>query len=158
VEQTVTVVSNSSPLIALHHLDQLDLCATLFGTVLIPPAVSHETFQTRSRPGWIEEHALAQPLSALVLRGRLGVGEREAIALAAELNADLLLLDDAAARRTAISIGLRVVGTFGILLQAKERQLLPSVKPLIDQLLAFGFHADDELVAAVLHFAGESAS
>lgn len=154
----MTVVSNSSPLIALHHLNQLDLCAALFGTVFILPAVSHETFQTRSRPNWIEERSLAQPLSALVLRGRLGAGEREAIALSAELGADLLLLDDAAARRTAINIGLRVVGTFGILLQAKERKLLPTVKPLIDQLLAFGFHADEELVSAVLHLAGESAS
>lgn len=154
----MTVVSNSSPLIALSSLDYLDLCAALFGTVLIPPAVSHETFQTRSRPNWIEEHSLTQPLSALVLRGRLGAGEREAIALAVELNADLLLLDDAAARRTAISIGLRVVGTFGLLLQAKARQLLPSVKPLIDQLLTFGFHADEELVSAVLRIAGESTS
>lgn len=154
----MTVVSNSSPLIALHHLDQLDLGAALFGTVLIPPAVSYETFRTRLRPHWIEERSLAQPLSALVLRGRLGAGEREAIALAIELSADLLLLDDATARRTAISIGLHVVGTFGILLQAKEQQLLPAVKPLIDKLLTFGFHADEELVSAVLRAANESAS
>lgn len=154
----MTVVSNSSPLIALYHLGQLDLCATLFGTVLIPPAVSHETFQARVRPSWIEERPLAQPLSAVVLRGRLGAGEREAIALAMELNADLILLDDAAARRTAISIGLRVIGTFGILLRAKEQQLPPAVKPLIDQLLAFGFHADEELVLAILRVAGEGAA
>jgi hypothetical protein len=138
----VTVVSNSSPLIALHHLGRLDLGAPLFGTVLISPAVNHETFQTRPRPIWIEVRPLAQPLSALVLRGRLGAGEREAIALAVELNADLLLVDDAAARRTAVSIGLRVIGTFGILLRAKEQQLISAIKPLIDQLLAFGFHAD----------------
>jgi len=153
----VTVVSNSSPLIALHYLGQLDLCSALFGTVLIPPAVNQETFQMRLRPTWIEERLLAQPLSAVVLRGRLGVGEREAIALAMEMNADLILLDDAAARRTAVSLGLCVIGTFGILLQAKEQQLIPAVKPLIDQLLAFGFHADEELVSAVLRVAGESA-
>jgi len=154
----VTVVSNSSPLIALHHLGQLDLCATLFGTVLIPPAVSRETFQTRLQPSWIEERPLAQPFSALVLRGRLGAGEREAIALAMELNAQLLLMDDAAGRRTAVSVGLHVVGTFGILLRAKERQLIATVKPLIDRLLAFGFHADEDLVAEVLRVAGEGAA
>ena len=153
----MTVVGNASPLIALHHLGQLDLCAALFGTVLIPPAVSHETFRSRLRPSWIEERPLTQPLSAVVLRGRLGAGEREAIALAIELNADLILLDDAAARRTAVGLGLHIIGTFGILLQAKEQQLIPVVKPLIDQLLAFGFHADEELVSAVLRIAGESA-
>ena len=152
----MTVVSNSSSLIALHYLGQLDLCSALFGTVLIPPMVNQETFQTRPRPNWIEERLLTQPLSAVVLRGRLGAGEREAIALAVELSADLILLDDAAARRMAVSLGLSLIGTFGILLRAKEQQLLPAVKPLIDQLLASGFHADEELVAAVLHLAGES--
>jgi predicted nucleic acid-binding protein len=152
----VIVVSNSSPLIALHQLGQLDLCQALFGTVLIPPAVIHETFQTRLQPSWLEGRPLAQPLSALVLRGRLGAGEREAIALAVELTADLILLDDTAARRTASSIGLHVVGTFGLLLRAKEQQLLPAVKPLLDQLLAFGFHAGEELVSEVLRIAGES--
>ncbi|MBI3795781.1 MAG: DUF3368 domain-containing protein [Deltaproteobacteria bacterium] len=154
----MTVVSNSSPLIALHHLERVDLCAALFATVLIPPAVNHETFQTRPRPVWIEVRPLAQPLSALVLRGRLGAGEREAIALAVALNADLLLMDDAAARRTAVGLGLRVIGTVGILLRAKERQLISAIKPLIDQLLAFGFHADEDLVAAVLRIAGENAA
>jgi predicted nucleic acid-binding protein len=152
----MTVVSNSSPLIALHLLGQLDLCSALFGTVLIPPTVNQETFRTRPRPNWIEERLLTQPLSAVVLRGRLGAEEREAIALAIELSADLILLDNAAARRTAISLGLSLIGTSGILLRAKEHQLLPAMKPLIDQLLAFGFHADEELVAAVLHLAGES--
>jgi len=120
--------------------------------------VSRETFQTRLQPSWIEERPLAQPFSALVLRGRLGAGEREAIALAMELNAQLLLMDDAAGRRTAVSVGLHVVGTFGILLRAKERQLIATVKPLIDRLLAFGFHADEDLVAEVLRVAGEGAA
>lgn len=154
----MAVVSNSSPLIALHQLGLLDVGAALFGRVIIPPAVNHETFQTRLRPSWIEERPLAQPLSAVVLRGRLGAGEREALALAMELNADLVLLDDAAARRTARGIGLHVVGTLGILLQARQQQLIPAVKPLIDQLLAFGFHADEELVAVILRIAGESAA
>jgi predicted nucleic acid-binding protein len=52
-------------------------------------------------------------------------------------------------------LGLRMVGTLGILLRAKEQQLLPAVKPMIDQLLAFGFHADEELVSGVLRIAGE---
>jgi len=152
----VIVVSNSSPLIALDSLGQINLCDALFGTVLIPPAVGREAFQVRQRPSWISERNLAQPLSAAVLRGRLGAGEREAIALAIELSADLLLMDDAAGRRAAVSVGLRVVGTFSILLRAKEQQLISAVKPLIDQLLVFGFHADENLIADVLRFAGES--
>jgi len=64
-------------------------------------------------------------------------------------------MDDLVGRRAAISLGLKVLGTLGILLQAKERKLVPAIKPLVEQLLAFGFHADEELIGRVLQSAGE---
>lgn len=103
----------------------------------------------------MEERPLSQPLAAQILRWRLGNGEREAIALAVELQADFLLLDELAGRRAAISLGPKVLGTLGILLQAKERNLIPAVKPLVEQLLGFGFYADEELIVRVLQSAGE---
>jgi len=64
-------------------------------------------------------------------------------------------MDELAGRRIATSVGLRIMGTLGVLLLAKRQQLLSEVKPLLDQLLAVGFYADDELVQQVLEAAGE---
>ena len=147
------VVSNSSPLISFEQLGEADLLAKLFDKILIPPAVRQESYELLPLPQWAEERSLSQPLSALTLRWRLGNGEREAIAL--ELQADFLLMDELAGRRVAISLGLKALGTLGILLQAKRRNLISAVKPLVEQLLAFGFHADEELVVWVLQSAGE---
>ena len=149
------VVSNSSPLISFEQLGKAELLVKLFNKVLIPPAVRQETYEVLPLPRWVEERSLSQPLSALTLRWRLGNGEREAIALALELQVDFLLMDDLAGRRVAISLGLKILGTLGILLQAKREKLIPAIKPLVEQLLAVGFHADEDLVVRVLRSAGE---
>jgi predicted nucleic acid-binding protein len=152
----VIVVSNSSPLIAFEQLGMAELLAKLFGKVFIPSAVRQETFKALSLPAWVGERPLSQPLSALILRWRLGDGEREAIALAIELQADLLLMDELPGRRAATGLGLKATGTFGVLLRAKGAHLIPAVKPLIEQLVALGFHADEDLILRVLQSAGES--
>lgn len=99
---------------------------------------------------------MTNPSASGLLQGRLGVGEREAIALTLEMNADLLLMDELAGRRTATSLGVRVMGTLGVLLRAKAQQLIPAVAPFIDQLLATGFYVDDELAERVRRTAGET--
>lgn len=65
-------------------------------------------------------------------------------------------MDELPGRRAAISLGLRVTGTLGVLLQAKESHLIPAIRPLIEQLQVSGFYADEDLVLRVLESAGES--
>ena len=149
------VVSNASPLIACERLGLTHVYATLFGEVHIPSAVRQEVFATEALPTWVREQPLSQPMAGQLLQGRLGAGEREALALALEEQANLVLMDELAGRRIATSVGLRIMGTLGVLLLAKRQQLISAVKPLIDQLLAVGFYADDELVQQVLEAAGE---
>ena len=150
------VVCNSSPLIAGVDLGLGEIYEALFGEVLIPPAVRQEVFASRPQPSWITERPLTNPNASELLQGRLGAGEREAIALTLEVNADLLLMDELAGRRTATSLGLRVMGILGVLLRAKARKLIPAVGPSIDQLLATGFYVDDELAERVRRTAGET--
>ena len=76
--------------------------------------------------------------------------------LSLEVKADLLLMDELAGRRTATSLGVRVMGTLGVLLRAKAQQLIPAVSPLLDQLVATGFYVDDELAEQVRRTAGEA--
>jgi len=151
----VIVASNSSPLIAMIDVGLGAILDALFGDILIPPAVRQEVFTNRSQPAWITECSLANPDASGLLRGRLGAGERQAIALTLEAKADLLLMDELAGRRTATSLGIRVMGTLGLLLRAKAQHLIPAVGPVIDQLVATGFYVDDELAERVRRTAGE---
>ncbi|MCB0209741.1 MAG: DUF3368 domain-containing protein [Anaerolineae bacterium] len=106
-------VSNASPIIGFERLNALDLLQQLTTTLHVPEAVRREVFGTRSVPNWIIVRSISQPLSSLSLSPRLGAGEREAIALALELQPHYLLLDDLAARRAAQSLNIVVIGTVG---------------------------------------------
>ena len=150
----MSVVSNSSPLIALDYLGRLDLFEALYGEVWIPPAVAREV-QPRELPSTLRLRSLAQPVGARILHAALGAGESEAIALAAETDADLVLLDDKAARRLAATIGLPYLGTVGILLEAKSAGLVDVVRPLLDALRPLPFHISTPLYETALRKAGE---
>src|SRR5213594_2449267 len=131
----MSVVSNSSPLIALEQIRQLDLLQSLFGQILIPGQVAAETVASVQPPSWIRQRSLSLPVLPAVLRPTLGPGEREAICLAVEVHARAILLDDDPARKLAIQLGLPVIGTAGVMVLAKERQLIPAVKPYLDALI-----------------------
>jgi hypothetical protein len=151
-----SAVSNSSPLIGLARIGQLSLLEHLFATVRIPGAVRLELGPAFSVPAWIVETPLTQPVGPRLLRGSLGPGEAEAVSLALEVPADWILLDDKAARRVAQSLGLPVIGTLGILLASKRRELLSAVHPCLEALRDSGFHIAPQLYERVLHDAGET--
>ncbi|HKH43864.1 MAG TPA: DUF3368 domain-containing protein [Thermoanaerobaculia bacterium] len=90
-----------------------------------------------------------------VLLADLDEGEAEVIALALELGADRVLLDDLDGRRLARRIGLTPVGTLGVLLAARQKGKIPSLRAEIEKLLERGFRAHEELVVGVLRQAGE---
>ena len=147
-------VCNASPLIALAAIGRLDLHRDVFSTVAVPPAVIRETPRI-AKPSWIVTRRLAHPIPPPVASARLGPGETEAIALALELGAGQILLDDRDARRLAAALGLRVAGTLGVLLLAKQRDVLPAVQPVIEALLSTDFHLAPWLVDDALRTAGE---
>jgi predicted nucleic acid-binding protein len=150
-------VANSSPLIALQQIGQLDLLRALFGDIAMPPAVAAEiTPSIPTIPGWLRIQPLAQPLAAHVLQAALGAGESEALSLAVELTAARAVIDERAARRVAEGMGIPVIGTLGMLLLAKRRGLIPAVRPLIDDLLRHDFRVADDLLENVLRSAGEA--
>lgn len=151
-----SVVSNASPIIALAQIGYLDFLAQIFQTVIIPPAVATEISPSVIRPPWIELQNLSQPIGPQILRASLGPGESETISLALEMNAGLVILDERAGRRLAHSLGLPVIGTLGVLLNAKRRGLLTSIKPCLDQLLEFDFHISPALYDRILQDANET--
>ena len=92
------VISNSSPLIALEQLDSLGLLERMFGSVVVPPAVAKEVAPTVTLPEWIREQSLSQEIGSRILSASLGAGESEALSLALELDASLIILDERPAR------------------------------------------------------------
>ena len=89
------------------------------------------------------------------MRVQLDEGEAEVIQLAKEARATTVIIDEKKGRRVAKSLGLRVRGTLGILLELKKRGLIKLVKPVIDEMLKEGYYLSSELIAEVLRAAGE---
>jgi uncharacterized protein len=143
----------------------LSLLQQLFSELHVPWAVWNEVVvEGGSQPGaaavqraaWIRQSAVKNAPLLLSLSQELGAGEAEAIVLAQELPADLLILDERHAREKARRLGIKLTGVFGVLVEAKSRGLLTAVKPVIDDLQKIaGFHSSAALVANVLTQAGE---
>lgn len=152
----MAAVSNSSPLIALAEIGQLALLPQLFDAILVPPGVVAEIGPTLPvLPAWVEIRGLLQPLPTALVRPALGLGEREALALALESKAADLILDDRLARELAILLGLPLTGTLGILVAAKEKRLIESIRPHLDRLLDHHFFIGRDLYRDLLSAANE---
>jgi len=157
------VVSDAGPLIALGRLDLLRVLSAQFAQVLVPQAVLDECLARPAQADAIRiRHAIetggltVHEVSPIAEDG-LDLGERAAIALARAIGAGLLM-DDRAARAYAEAHGLRVIGTLGILVRARNRGLVPELKPLIDRLRAGGQRLGSDAVAAALSAVGEQSS
>jgi predicted nucleic acid-binding protein len=157
------IVSNTSPITNLAAIGQLDLLRQLYQQVLIHEAVYRElTTQGGRHPGaivqqldWVETRVVANRAVVSALQLELDEGEAEAIALAQELAADVLLIDEHLGRAAATRFGIPIIGLLGVLIEAKHRRLIQEVKPLIDALMKLGFRIGQDLYQRVLLAAGE---
>lgn len=160
------VIFDTSPIQYLYQVELLNLLFSLYEEITVPEAVANELVEGRGHgidlPGVEEmlqfkiraaptEHELQLPTS-------LGRGEREVLTLASVSPDPLLLLDDALARKNARELGLRVTGTLGVLLKAKQSGLLIEIRSILDKLEAKGFRIDKKTRAAVLKLARETES
>jgi uncharacterized protein len=160
----VILVVDASPLITLARIGSLDLLHRSAEQIVIPEAVYRESVtQAHGRPGsveiaqadWIVRQPVTNRTYVMRLLNRVGQGEAEAIALAQQIRADAVVLDDATARHLAEAEGCRVVGLLGLLMAGKHRGLLSTVKPLLDAMRGAGFFVGDDLYTTILRQAGE---
>ena len=158
------VVANAGPLIAMARIGQFDLLQSLYGQIYIPPSVRAEVaISGRDRPGaeevgiasWIHVVDVRDMTAVQLLRERLDASESEAIVLAIQIEAGLLLIDEARGRRLAEARGLHKTGTIGTLIMAKRRGLISAVTPLLDDLRTSGFRMGVDLYHEALRLAGE---
>ena len=151
------IICNSSPIIGLAKVDRLDIIEKLYREIIVPEAVFDELITKgmgKAKTAEINE-LLDQNIVKVqkvknrelirALRKDLDYGESEAIALALELQADLVILDEKDARDIAEFYNLKKTGLPGILIRAKERGIISSVKGYMDRLIKAGFRIDDNL-------------
>ena len=112
----------------------------------------------RPDPEWLHVIQPINQAAVVILRRQLDPGESEAIVLAAEISADLILIDEKKGRGIALGRGLRVTGLPGVLAEAKAPKIVPRCGPLLDDLIrAAGFWIGDELRARYLRNLNEQA-
>lgn len=129
----------------------------MFESVLIPPAVAREIKPSvPGTPPWLQVRTPATPIPPHLSSRRLGEGELEAIALAIEVSAGQIILDDRPARNLAEASGLHVIGTLGLLLGAKRTGLIDHLRPELDNLLKTSFFLSPELYDELVRRAGEA--
>lgn len=158
------VLADAGPLIGLARIDGLPWLRRLYKRISVTRAVRDEATGPRDLPG-------AKAISAALDEGWIGLPRREwrdpplvrlgageASILGAALRhgeSALVLLDDLSARREALRLGLSVVGTAGIIVQARRARLIPAARPVFARLADEGFHLSADLVAAILTELGE---
>lgn len=162
------VVSNTSPLTNLAAIGKFHLLRDLYGYIHIPAAVWNELNAFgRAWPGrdevlaaeWVTRRSIQNVPLATALQRDLDAGEAETIALALEMKADLVLMDEREGRRIAQRLGLHVVGVVGVLIASKAHNLVDVIQPLLDDLrYKAGFYLSDTVYHKALQIAGETAT
>ena len=145
-------MTNSTCLIGLERIERLDILPQVFDTVFAPPAVAKEV---QASLNWLRVQTIANSSVVMVLRTQMDEGEAEAIALAIELSDVLLILDDKKARRVAQKMGMKVIGTVGMLLRAKRQGIVAEVKPLLIKLTEVNFRISQGIIQEALRLSGE---
>lgn len=160
----LVVVSDTSPIRALSHLGRIELLRDLFERVLVPPAVADELLHPAGPHiaidiagfAFLQLRAPSRSDRVQAFLRILDPGEAQALALAEEVGAQLVLMDETAGRAAALEAGLAVMGTLGILLKGKVNGKLPALATLIDRLRdELGFFISNELREGILRRAGE---
>jgi uncharacterized protein len=162
----VIVVTDTSVILNLCAIGQQHLLRELYHQVLAPSmviaefrrlALADNRFLGLEFPSWIGESAPRALHSSLSDSQRLHEGEVAALSLALEVSADFVLIDDQAARSAALRLGLKVVGLLGILMEARHKDLLPALAPIVDRLQEeAGFWISPTLRLTILRAVGEA--
>ncbi len=159
------IISNATPLIAFSRIGRLDLLReTVAEPLVIPAAVADEILDYETgEPGsidfaqetWIQTQSVQDQQQVRLLLPTLDRGEAEVIALGLEKQANLVLIDELIGRKVAEFLGLRITGSVGILIRAKQLGEIAAIKPLLDHMMREGMYFSQRFRDAVLRQVGE---
>ncbi len=156
------VISNTTPIISLLKINQLSLLKELYEELIVPHAVwreieagkDSEFYADLSVLSWIDIQSIKND-SALDYLTDLDRGEAEVIILGRELKADLVIIDESLGRQYARHFNLPLTGTLGVLLRAKKENLIPKIRPLVEELRRKNVWISEHVFRNVLQLAYE---
>ncbi|MCP4428524.1 MAG: DUF3368 domain-containing protein [Chloroflexi bacterium] len=159
------VVCNTSPLTNLAAIEKFDLLHRLYHQINIANGVWEELNaggkqwpgqKEVSEANWIARHHVKNHALVTALQRDLDRGEAESIALALEIGADVIILDEREGRHAAERLGIRVVGVIGVLIAAKKGAFIENIHPLLDALRqTAGFYISNRLYSHILEITNE---
>ena len=142
------VISDTSCLIILHKIGELDLLKKVYNSVLVTPEVGQEFSDTL--PLWIKIEKVKDKKYQKFLETQIDLGEASAVALAMEMDSPLLLLDDLKARKLATKLHIKFTGTLGVINKAKQIGVLEEVRPIIEKLMETDFRISENIIEEIL--------
>ncbi|MCH5254116.1 MAG: DUF3368 domain-containing protein [Lachnospiraceae bacterium] len=158
------VVVNTTPLIALSHVGQLDILKELYGEIIIPEAV-YEELSVKEESickkavdrsvDWIRVENVKNQMAKTMYKTQLHDGEVEVMILSKEIAADIVIIDDANAKKHAKYLGLPVTGTLGVLIKAKQEGYVNELRPILSQMVEEGIYISQSLIDMCLKQVGE---
>jgi len=148
-----TIISDTSCLIILSNINELDLLRKVYGEITTTSIIAEEF--NDPLPEWISIHDIKDSHSQKILETQIDRGEASAIALALEIPDSLIILDDFKGRKVAVKLGLKITGTIGVIIKAKLLGIIPSIKPLFLKIRLTNFRLSDEIEKQALIAAGE---
>lgn len=137
------IVSDTSCLILLDKIGELELLKKLFGQIVITKEISIEF--KKELPDWFSIEEPTNKTYQIILEASLDKGEASAIAFAIEQTGCLLIIDDYKGRKYAEQLGIRITGTLGVIIGAKLSGHIESVKPILDKIKKTNFRLTEEL-------------
>lgn len=156
------VICDTSPITNLIQIGYLELLNKLYGKVLIPEGVYYELSEYEyhgrilEEKDWIVVRKVIDRKEVETLLDYLDLGECEAIVLAKESSADLLIMDERKGRNIAKEQGLEIIGLLGVLVKGRRRGYFEKLKPILDELIdEVGFRVSRNLYQKILESVGE---
>ena len=145
-------VSDTSSLIALVNIGEIEILKTIYHNVVITPEIAEEF--GLEIPDWIKIER-ANDETKMRLNLDLDKGESSGIALALENESSLLIIDEKKGRGIAKELGIRIIGILGVIIKAKEMGLVNQIRPLIEKLEKAGFRMSKKLKSKIMTRVGE---
>ena len=138
-----TIISDTSCFIVLLKIGELEILHKLFTNIVTTPEIANEFGEVL--PDWVELIAVKDRQKQQLLETQVDKGEASAIALALEIDNSLLIIDDYKARRLAKTLHIDYMGTIGVLIMAKQRGIIKTIKPFLEKIKTTNFRISAEL-------------
>ena len=148
-----TIISDTSCFIILTNIGELDLLCKVYGQIITTPEIAAEYGE--ALPERVKIEVVTDKYKQQLLEMQIDKGESSAIALAIETPNSTLILDDYKARKIAEQLGIAFTGTIGVIIKAKLKGIIPSIKPFLEKIKQTDFRLSSELELIVLKEANE---